>query len=282
MALQEKAMLVNLTIRQWSARRRDKDVGKEIEKSHLAKDAGNFNKLLIDKEALAPLVTLAGKLRTTHYDMTLPWGDDGSRLLPAKMFFDYRDAISTLRGQYQAAIDKFVAEYPTYVQNARKRLGTMYNPKDYPDPDRVGQKFGAKPNFTPVPEAKDFRVDLGTEEVAAIKKDIENDMNSLLNQAANDLWIRLRDCVQKIYDRLSDPEAVFRDSLIENAQFACSVAVKLNINDDKELEDIRRDIDRMCSISPSRLREDKDLRKRVADNAHGLLQRMGKRGIAES
>lgn len=271
-------MLVNLTIRQWSARRRDKDVGKEVEKNHQAKDAGNFNKLLIDKEALAPIVTLVGKLRTTHYDMTLPWGDDGSRLLPAKMYFDYRDAINALRGQFQSAIDKFVAEYPTYVQNARKRLGTMYNPKDYPDPDRVAQKFGAQPHFTTVPEAKDFRVNLGEEEVAEIKKNIERDMNTLLGQAANDLWIRMRDCVQKIHDRLSDPEAVFRDSLIENAQFVAEIGVKLNVNDDKELEDIRRDIDHMCQIAPQRLRDDKTLRAQVAATALDILNKMGERG----
>lgn len=271
-------MLVNLTIRQWSARRRDKDVGKEVEKSHSAKDAGNFNKLLIDKEALAPIVTLAGKLRTTHYDMTLPWGDDGSRLLPAKMFFDYREAISGLRGQFDTAVRKFVDEYPTYVQNARKRLGTMYNPRDYPDADRVAHKFGAKPHFTAVPEAKDFRVDLGEEEVAEIKKDIEANVRTLLGDAERDLWVRIRDCVQRIHDRLSDPEAVFRDSLIENAQFVCSVATKLNIHDDAKMEEIRVEIIRMCDIAPQRLRDDKDLRKRVADNAFKVLQDMGDRG----
>ncbi len=263
MALQEKAMLVNLTIRQWSARRRDKDVGKEVEKTHQAKDAGNFNKLLIDKEALAPIVTLCGKLRSTHYDMTLPWSDDGSRLLPAKMFFDYREAINGLRSQLDTAVQDFTSMYPTYVQNARKRLGTMYNPKDYPDQDRVAMKFGAKPYFTAVPEAKDFRVDLGADEV-------------------RDLWVRMRDCVQKIYDRLSDPEAVFRDSLIENAKFVAEISKKLNINDDKELENIRVDITHMCAIAPQRLRDDKTLRAQVATTAHSIIVKMGDRGKEEN
>lgn len=272
-------MLVNLTIRQWSARRRDKDVGKEVEKNHQAKDAGNFNKLLIDKEALAPIVTLAGKLRTTHYDMTLPWGDDGSRLLPAKMFFDYREAINSLRSQYDAAVQKFVDEYPTYVQNARKRLGTMYNPRDYPDHDRVAHKFSAKPHFTAVPEAKDFRVDLGEDEVREIKKDIEANVRALMNDAINDLWSRLRDCVERIHDRLSDPEAVFRDSLIENAQFVCSVASKLNVGEDQTMESIRRDIEkRLCFAAPQRLRDDKTLRKQVADSAAEIFEQLKHRG----
>ena len=33
MSLQDKAMLANLTVRAWSARKRDKDVGDEVEKA---------------------------------------------------------------------------------------------------------------------------------------------------------------------------------------------------------------------------------------------------------
>lgn len=280
MELQKKAMLVNLTIRQWSARRRDKDVGREVEKNHQAKDAGNFNKLLIDKEALAPLVTIAGKLRDTHYNMTLPWTDDGSRLLPAKMYLDYTRAIADLRAKFDAAIADFAANYPTYKQNARKRLGTMYNPEDYPK--EVASKFGAKPRFLPVPDAKDFRVDLGDNEVKEIKKDIEASVSELMNAAENDLWVRMRECVQRIYDRLDDPEAVFRDSLIENAQFIVSIANKLNIHDDPKIKKICNDIEaRLCFAAPQRLREDKDLRKQVATSAIAILTDMGLRGRPE-
>src|SRR4051812_48829471 len=130
--LQEKAMLANLTIRAWSARKRDRDVSKEVETKHQAKDAGNFNKLLIDKDALKPIVSLTSTLRDMHYEMTLPWGDNGDRLLPSKMYFDYTRKMRNLRDQFDSAVNDFVAQYPTFKQNARKRLGSMYDPDDYP------------------------------------------------------------------------------------------------------------------------------------------------------
>jgi hypothetical protein len=272
--LQDKAMLANLTVRAWSARKRDKDVSREVETKHQAKDAGNFNKLLIDKDALKPLVSLSSTLRTTHYEMTLPWGDDGPRLLPSKMYFDYTKKMRELRDQFNSAVNDFVAQYPTFKQNARKRLGSMYDPEDYPDVSQIARKFGADLSFMPVPDAKDFRVELGEDEVAVIRADIEAQVAKQQENAVRNLWERLHEVTLNIRERLADPDTVFRDSLIENAQFACEIADKLNITDDADLHEISLDIDhRLCHVSPQRLRDDKALRKTVCDSAASILKK---------
>ena len=272
--LQDKAMLANLTVRAWSARKRDREVSREVEQKHLAKDAGNFNKLLIDKDALKPIVTISGQLRAKHYDMTLPWGDNGDRLLPAKMYFDYVKAMRDLRDAFNTAVVAFCNNYPTYMQAARTRLGTMYDPEDYPAASQLKRKFSAELSFLPVPDAKDFRVDLGEDEVAEIRKDIEAQVAKQQEQAINDLWGRLKEVTQNIHDRLIDPEAIFRDSLIENCRFACEIASKLNLNDDKTLEDVRADIEyRLSRIDPQRLRDDKVLRRNIADAAADILKK---------
>jgi hypothetical protein len=269
--IQDKAMLANLTIRAWSARKRDKSVGQEIEQAHQATDAGNFNKLLIDKVALKDIVSAVTKLREAHYDMTLPWGDNGDRLLPSKMYFDYTAKMRELRGIFDSAADTFEAAYPAAIAAARTRLGTLYNPQDYPDVSCVREKFFAKPAFSPVPDATDFRVDLGADEVAQIREDIDKEMAARHEGAVKDLWSRLHDVVAKIHERLST-DAVFRDSLIENAQFACSMAHKLNLDDDQGLETMQQEIeDRLCRIHPKRLRDDDVLRKQVAESAANIL-----------
>lgn len=271
--LQDKAMIANLNVRAWSARKRDKSAGREVERNHGATDAGNFNKLLVDAVHLKPVVSLSGKLRDSHYAMTLPWGDNGDRLLPSKMYFEYTKMMRDLRGQFDAAVQKFCDDYPTYKQTARKRLGTLYDPADYPDASAIRAKFSAKVSFLPVPEASDFRVELGEEEVATIREDITRQIALQQQEAIKDLWGRLKEVTENIYNRLSDPEAVFRDSLVENAQFACSIAAKLNINDDQALESIRRDIDfNLCQVAPQRLRDDKALRAKVADAAARILK----------
>ncbi len=273
--LQDKAMIANLTVRAWSARKRDRDVGKEVEKNHAATDAGNFNKLLIDKDALKPLVSLSGALRTKHYDMTMPWGDNGDRLLPSKMYFDYVKAMRDLRDQFTVAVNDFVSQYPTFKQNARKRLGTMYDPEDYPDVAQIKKKFGAELSFLPVPEAKDFRVDLGEDEVTEIRATITKEVASRYEEATRDLWFRITDAVSRVRDRLQDPDGVFRDSLVENVQAVCAIATKLNIDDDPNLDAICKDIEhRLCRIAPQRLRDDKVLRKTVYESACDIMKKL--------
>lgn len=266
-------MLANLTVRAWSARKRDKTIGREVEVAHQATDAGNFNKLLIDKAAIKPIVTLSGQLRDLHYKMTLPWGDNGDRLLPSAMYFEYTKAMRDMRDTFHTAVKTFVANYPTYKQEARKRLGTMYNAEDYPDPSHITAKFEARVSFLPVPEAKDFRVDLGADEVAQIREDIEKEVALRQAEAVNDLWTRLKDVIEHAYNRLSDPEAIFRDSLIENIQSLCSIAAKLNITNDAKLEEVRKDAQhRLCGVPAQRLRDDKVLRKNVANAAADILK----------
>ncbi len=59
-SISDFAMLVSLNIRQWSGRKLDRAVTKEVDKSHGATDGGRYNKLLVDKAHLDPIAEVAG------------------------------------------------------------------------------------------------------------------------------------------------------------------------------------------------------------------------------
>jgi hypothetical protein len=68
----------------WSARKHDPDASEEIAVRHGAQaDSGRYHKLLLPKQALAEIQKIVSEARQEHYFMTLPWGDDGCRVLPA-------------------------------------------------------------------------------------------------------------------------------------------------------------------------------------------------------
>ena len=46
--IQDKAMLVSLKLSVWNPRKYDKDVTSEVNNHYQARDAGRFNKILID------------------------------------------------------------------------------------------------------------------------------------------------------------------------------------------------------------------------------------------
>jgi len=272
--LQEKAMLANLTIHAWGGRKLDKTVTEAVEIANNAHDAGAFNKRLIEKHALLPITKLAGQIRAMHYERTLPWGDNGDRLLPSTMYLDYTQAMRKLRDAFAGLVTDFEVDYPKHVQSARVKLGNMYDPKDYPDVNSIRQRFGIDLSFLPVPSAADFRVDIGAEEIETIKTSITAQVMKQQEHAVKDLWKRLHDVVSKVDERLSDPEATFRDSLIDNVSAAITILRKLNLTNDYAFSHILDEAEHGLLVSPVRLRNDPVLRQLTAMSAREIMQKI--------
>jgi hypothetical protein len=270
--LQDRAMLATLTIHQWTNRKHDKSVSTEVEKTHGAKDAGRYNKQLVDKVALEPISKIANAARTYHYERTLPWGDNGDRLLPASLFMDYTDSMRQYKSEFEKRVHEFVAAYPVLVQAARNRLGTMYDALDYPAVSEIALRFGIETAFTPVPAANDFRVQLNDEYVETIRIEIEQRTLDRQAQAMKDCWSRVRDVVSKIHERLSDKDAVFRDTLIGNARELVAVLPHLNIAGDPALSQIESEVKDLL-VAPETLRADSGKRAEIAARAADILNR---------
>lgn len=270
--LQEKAMLVNLSISAWTASKKDNKAGEAVKaQASASSKSGWFNKRLIDPAALDKLNKIEGRARDLHYRMTLPWGDNGDRILPAPAYMDYMDAIRVIRGEHEQARGEFVRDYPALVQGARQMLGAMYDPKDYPDVGRVAERFEIRLGFNPVPDASDFRVDVGDEAVAEIRKSITESVEKRLQGATRECWIRLEEVVKRMATTLGDPEAVFRDSLVENIRVLLGVLPKLNITGDTKLSMVIQLCHSWLLIDPTDLRKDKKLRLFTADKAAEIL-----------
>src|SRR5581483_521043 len=110
--LSERALLVNVKISKWTGKKYDKKVSKEIEKEHNAHDAGKFNKTLIAEKELKDIKSIASKVRGFHYEQTLPWGDNGDRLLPVTNYFEFGNEIRLFRSQFNEAVKVFIRDYP--------------------------------------------------------------------------------------------------------------------------------------------------------------------------
>lgn len=269
--LHERAMLITVSVSQWTARKHDAKASKQVASANGAQNAGRFNKLLIDSKFLEPIAKATSRIREYHYTRTLPWTDDGRRLLPSKLYFEYTAEMRKLKDEFDQAVDAFVQVYPSLVQSERQRLGQLYDPQDYPQDIRA--KFGVVLSPEPVPAANDFRVDIGPD-IAKVRAEIEAATIERQRKALNDCWTRIRDVVGKVHERLSDPDAIFRDSLIENVQSLTEVLGGLNFIDDPLIEQARVDLQSMI-MPPDAIRRSKANRKKVADAAADILAKYG-------
>jgi hypothetical protein len=280
-----RAMLASLRISSWSARKYAKDLTREFNSSHGASDdAGRYNKMLLpgDASSYKALTSHIAATRVLHYEQTLAWSDDGWRLLPVANYQRYTDKLRAAKHEYDSLLADFLADYPQLQQAARIKLNGMYRDEDYPSD--VAGKYDFVIEYSPVPSGGDFRVELSQAEIDVIATRTESRVKSAFEDAHRDAVKRLYDCVSRIHERLAQPEAIFRDSLINNATELCDVLTRLNISGDVNLETLRKQTDSLATVSPDTLRNDAVTRIQTANDAQGILNTMMQvygKGIAQ-
>ena len=283
--LNERAMLVDLSISLWYARRKDKQTSSEAISTKAAEsDSGAWWTRVISRNELKAIIAAQLKGRMLHYKLTLPWNDDGTRILPADMFMDYTKQIRAVRDEFDAAVDAFVARYPDLVARAQARLGNLYHAEFFPPAHKLRSKFDWQIKIFPLPDAGDFRVDLGHDQTKAIQTDIEQAMNERMAVAMKELWTRLHDAVAHMADRLANAKNVFRDSMVKNVAEMCDLLGRMNITNDPALEEMRQAVaSKLAKQKPDALRSDDKIRKSTHKAAKDILSKLdeflgGKKG----
>lgn len=281
--LSSRAMLARLNVTQWSARKVDKRVTAETTAREGADaGAGRFNKQLLAGQdaALKEIGRIATAARADHYRLTLPWTDDGARILTAAAYMQYTSEMAAHQAAFNAAVDAFLADYPQAREAARFTLGTMYQEADYPHPDKARAKFGFSTSFDPLPTCGDFRVSLTDDAVKAIRADLESRMAAAEADAMRDLWQRLYQVVGHMAAQLPKYSAGevkrFNDSLVENVRDLCGLLPALNLSNDPALTDMAAQVERdLCQHSAQTLRDSDHARDSTARAARDLVKKMG-------
>jgi len=274
-------MLVRLNITQWTARKTDKAVTHEVARAKgAAEELVKVNKLLMDKAALAGIVSAVGSARTFHYANTLPWSDDGARILPAANFMAYTAGLRKLESEFRAAADTFLEQYVNHRTAAQRLLNGLFSAADYPEPAEVARRFSWSVSVDPLPAADDFRVNLGADDVDAIKAALQNRLAESIKGATADLWRRLAEAVGHCAGKLAEVDAggkagIFRDTLIGNLRELVAILPRLNLADDAALEAMRAEVEsKLAGLNPQELRDNSRARADAAAEAKVIADKM--------
>lgn len=282
-----RSMLVSVSLSVWQARRLDKRVTAETNRAHGASaEAGRYRKHLLGGPKAAPshaaAIAAAGAIRTEAYRQTLPWADEGWRLLPTANFERFAESMRAKRAAFESAVDTFLFDYPELRARAERLLNGMFVDSEYPTVESLRGRFSAEITYAPVPAFGDFRLDLGADVLSDIERATEARVNEATNQAMRGAWDRLAETVSAVRDKLADQAsrggkgAIFRDSLIDNVRATVDILGRLNVTGDPELERMRERAAReLGSLDPEALRSDKGARADGAARAARILETMG-------
>lgn len=277
MQIQDKAMLVRLSIGLPGNGRKDKPLTAEVTANHsLAGNAGRWMKTLYPPEAFAPITEKAGEARTFHYANTLPWMDDGQRILPVTHYTEFTAAMRRFRVKFDdLAENHFLSQLPLWEQKARAMHNGTFRPEDYLPEHKLRKKFAFAVDFQPIPSADDFRVTINSADMDAIKADMDARLAQAVADAQADLWRRLAEPLVKMVERLKDPTATFRDSLVGNLQEIVTLIPALNLTADKALAGFAQQVQvSLAGLNPQNLRDFPSQRNAAAVRAQEILDKM--------
>lgn len=273
--IQQRAMLANCSVKRWNPKVLDRKVTNAVQVQHNASsDSGEFRKALVEKAAIKALNTSAGAIRQLHYKLTLPWDDEGDRLLPSKTYQKYCDEMRTLRFEDERLRREFIALYPQLLAAAPARLGTMYDPADFPDISELPARFDMKLTFKPIPDAEDFRQSVSTEAAEELAAALMAERDEKFQRAMRDCYKRVEGVVSRLSETLHKEEPRIFDTLVTNAKEIVDCLQDLNLANDPNLEEIRESLSAMLPRNANVLKADPELRKQIANDADALLAKM--------
>ena len=291
-SIASSAMLGTLNMSVWEARKQDRKVADEVaaQKGARSKRAATVHKhLFSESPALEAIKSLRGEARQWFNQVTLPWDDNGRRLITTAQYLAVTDQARQYQKRFEDLVRVFVGTYQTEISKQAFEMGALFDRTEYPPADEVQHKFFFSLSVEPVPLAGDFRVDIGNEAAQELKDQYEKQMQVRVAGAVADAWQRVKEQVEWVRERMTavlehDPDAVeeikttddtgavvsveikkkrrpkLYDSMLDNGLELCTLLKDLNVTNDPRLEEARQQLEAALSrVDMDSLKESPEL-----------------------
>jgi len=277
-SIASSAMLVEMSLSVWTARKLDKKVSEEVNTSKSAsKTAARVNKnLLADEPKLEAITSYAAACRNWLNRVTLPWSDNGLRIVTTAQFLDFKRELDERQQEFDRLVADFVQMYPTLISAQAFKLGGMFSRDEYPTPESIAQRFGFRYTFLPIPESGDWRVDIDAQAKRELSEHYAAEYQRRVEQSMRDVWGRVRDAVQHMSDVLTVDESGkgkrLHESVLNRTVELCDMLKYLNVTNDAELEAVRVSLERaLFGVTVDDLRKQPTVKQDVKARVDEIL-----------
>lgn len=225
-------------------------------------------KKLFDTSAPAYRQVTAVRSRIVQYwkSTTLPFPESGIRLLRKERLGIFEAQLTEFRQELEEAVERLEEEFETLQQQARERLGSLYDPRDYPHSLR--QEFAVEwdyPSVTPPDHLQQLAPELYARECARVSARFEEAM-----QLAETAFLEeFNGLITHLCERMSGQSGaspkVFRDSAVSRLHEFFERFRTLQIGSHEQLEGLVEQAQNLLrGITPQQLRDHSSLRQHVS------------------
>lgn len=273
MSLQDRAMIVTLTCSQFGLTKKDKTASRKTAELFSAdeKRVSFSKKLITDEGVVKDIRNLIVEVYSYHNSTTLPWMDNGGRILPSDLYFDYTEKIRHFKEQLETKVDELCSIWSDVKYTAQRELGDLYNEQEFPSTWDLRNKYGIRINIAPFPDVKDFRVNLGQVEIDRLKRQYAESVDVSIQ---TELWGRFRKLVEHYKERMSSEGKLYA-SVLDHLRDFVQLLPKLNITNDPAIEALAQQVQEELLRYPADIiRDNPYLKEDMAEGADKILDQM--------
>lgn len=274
--LRRHAAAVRLHFTWWGVHRTLTNQQKEEVGATYSADARflTAGKKLVDTrhEAFRKLTSLRTRAVSYWRGLTLPYTEPGVRLIRQADIESFVHTLEGFREELIQAEADLNGVYDLIQQNARQRLGRLYNPADYPP--EVRNLFHLEWDFPSV-EPPSYLLRIAPEVYQQEQERVARRFEEAVQLAEQAFLAEFARLVTHLTERLGqDPDGqrrVFRDSAVTNLLEFFQRFKHLNLRSSQELDHLVEQAQQLVQgITPQELRDDNQLRQQIAGDMAGV------------
>ena len=281
-SLSTSALLVRTTFGSPSKTKKAKEKTAEVQQEEQT-TAVTVNKTPYKGTKLIDITKLQTAVRQHINDvLTLPWENNGNRLLPMGLYEEFIGYWSEQKAEYDELLKQFKEDIPVMVMKAQNNMKAVYDPNDYPDPDcemsinNFMARFKFDHTFSPVPEAGHFIVDVGEQAIEDMKSEIVKLNRDRMELGRDSLWAKGYDILKQWQD-MPNKQVVKETTVHTHALDLINMIDKANMTGDSNLKALRYDLQEIVdstNIDMLRDKSSRDMEKDLlAEKAEGVLSK---------
>lgn len=265
-----------------------KGVAEDVESNNNAQigRAVKVAKVLYAPEYLVRIKKARNAIAAQHLKMTSPWNDSSWRLLPTTGWFDYANAMNPLITEFDAAANELSSQYLAIVDEARHRLGDLFDVEDYPGNEQEFRlMFAADVRQEPLPQLSDTsRVSLPASEIEKIRKSLEESYHENIARTKAEVFDRLFNSTSALASSIkrweSGEQKSVKSTLIDTVKEAARYAQSFNLDNDPRIDSLLKDIQTLTTADMETIRENREVRASIVKAADDVADKAARRRAA--
>jgi hypothetical protein len=215
--------------------------------------------------AYQAVTTVRGQILQYWRSLTLPYPEPGIRLIRQDDVDDFDRRLNRFQTQLGDAVEGLDRQFSDLKSSARRRLGELYNPKDYPLSLRG--EFAVSWEYPSV-DPPDYLRQLNPQLYEQECQRIQTRFNEAVELAEQAFLEELAKLVSHLTERLSGSDdgkpKTFRDSVLGNLTDFFERFRHLNVRSNVQLDDLVTQTRQIIQgVRPQQLRNDEPLKQQI-------------------